>query len=450
MESESTLRERVRDSITNIQRDYHYVIVDGEIGDTRFPTGMTFMCLSYLLDKTHLLVGDPGWGKTTGAQLVASVLSGQPFDLYESLIISGHAGMFEEKMIGRPDYGALSEGKEQVIWQGGLSLDALIVDEINRIPEGAQGALLEGIRTGRWTYLNDVLYEGEKPVFLTQNYEDRGTGTLIPPLADRFEIVTEKRPTNPTWDFETTDKRVREDLAHPRHTERAMEALRTRNVKSDEEEQPGFDELLDERPVDDHLTLEEKNQIQAEIRNLDFTNDARLFLWAFMAEINFSDKYGVKRSEDPISDNPHDANYAGAQVTTPMSPRAKMATNEYARGIAWLLGVESVEVDHIRFVLPYTIAHRLEFTEAYADRHADEHREDFEDLALAKRLVSEVYDRYTGSDELGIAPEVKDLTAQVQQGDIDPGDLDPEEYDHPLFKYMIADSQAEELIDWNS
>src|SRR3989338_8949854 len=130
------------------------------------------MSLSYLMDRNHLLIGDPGWGKTTLAQIISSRFSGIPFDLYESLTIEGHPGLFTEKWKARPDYGLLNKGEERVIWQGGFSLDTFIVDEINRVSYDVQDEMLEGIRTGRWTYMSDVLYEGKKPTFLTMNDRD--------------------------------------------------------------------------------------------------------------------------------------------------------------------------------------------------------------------------------------------------------------------------------------
>ncbi|MBW3011906.1 hypothetical protein KY311_01870, partial [Candidatus Woesearchaeota archaeon] len=65
------------------------------------------MMFGHLMRKNILLIGEPGWGKTSAASIIASACTGLPIDLYRSVQISGHPDQTEEKMVARPDYGDL-------------------------------------------------------------------------------------------------------------------------------------------------------------------------------------------------------------------------------------------------------------------------------------------------------------------------------------------------------
>jgi len=435
-------RDKVVRKIGEIIDNYHFAPNDGELHGKYFPNNLAFMALSYLLDRNHLLIGDPGWGKTTAAQLISSVFSGIPVDLYEALTIEGHPGLFTEKWKARPNYGALAkEGAERVIWQGSFGLDTLIVDEINRVPPDVQDEMLEGIRTGRWKYLNDVLYEGKKPTFMTMNHRDDGNGSIIPPLEDRIDIVTEEVAGSPLSNYAEAEERVRKDLSDPEAATAAIEALRSTDFAK-------FKAAVARTRgtrIKDHIVNGEKKNIQEQIKAMEWDNDAYYFLWTFAAEINFSQKYGTKRTEDPISDNDHDNKYAGFNVENSFSPRPQMAARLYSQGLAWLLGDSKVELDHVRYVLPHVSAHKLKFTDGFRDKHGGNPRTDYEALHLAKELVRAVETTYDAS----VKP-LKSLIALIQKGKIevrhtDKGDRivyegaerTADDFDHPLISHLV-------------
>jgi MoxR-like ATPase len=91
--------------------------------------------------------------------------------------ISGHPEQTEEKIIGRPDLGKLSQGEEVVVWSYFSLLPVKIIDEINRLPETKQSLILDGVDRGNWEYLNDAIINREYCLFATANYQDRGTNT---------------------------------------------------------------------------------------------------------------------------------------------------------------------------------------------------------------------------------------------------------------------------------
>lgn len=439
-------RDKIRRVINEVADKYHFTSVDGELNGKHFPNNLVLMSLSYLLDRNHLLIGDPGWGKTTAAQILASRFSGTPFDLYESLTVEGHPGLFTEKWKARPHYGELTKGREKVIWQGGFGLDVFIVDEINRVSHDVQDEMLEGIRTGRWTYMNDVLYEGKKPTFLTMNDRDNGNGEIIPPLKDRIDIVTEEKAESPLNDYAGADEFVRQDLANPQVTTQAIESLRKLDFGK-------FKDVIRGNRRGDYLTPEEKRAIQKEIRTLPFTNDANYFLWTFASEINYSQKYGTKRARDPISDDNHDKIYAGVHVKNSFSARPQMAARAFGQGLAWILGDTKVDLDHVRYILPFVSAHRLGFNEGFRDKHGNDHREVYEDLHLASELVKQVHKTYEGS----IKP-LKDIIARIQlekvknlgDGKIKIGNETKhiDEFDHPLIRHLIQKKILEPKANW--
>lgn len=418
-------RKKVCSIIEEIADRYHYTAVDGKFKNQYFSNNLVFMSLSYLLDRNHLLIGDPGWGKTTLAQILSSKLSGIPFDLCESLTVEGHPGLYTEKWKGRPHYGALTKGKELVIWQGSFGLDTFIVDEINRVSLDVQGEMLEGIRTGRWKYMNDVLYEGKKPTFFTMNDRDESNGSIIRPLEDRIDIVTEEGANSPLNDYLNADIRIRRELANPQVTTEALDALKNLNFGD-------FKSIIQRNRKGDYLTVKEKQSIQDEINAIPFSNDALYFLWTFASEINFNQKYGKKRTRDPISDDSHDKNYVGVYVKNSFSARPQMAAQIYSQGLAWILGHKEVKLDHVRYVLPYVTAHKLNFNDSFKDKYGNDYRTDHENLHLARRLAEIVQGHY----ENNIKP-LKNIIARIQEGKIKPEEINIDDYDHPLMKHII-------------
>ncbi|MBI5046749.1 AAA family ATPase, partial [Candidatus Micrarchaeota archaeon] len=384
-------RAKVYQALGDITAKYHFAPLSEGPNGKLIHANLVLMTLSYLLDKNHLLIGEPGWGKTTGAKLIAARLSGLPYDLFDAMEIRGNPQKFEEKVVGRPHYGKLSTGVEEVVWQGTFGLDAMIVDEVNRLPYDTQDVVLQGIDTGRWNYQNRSLFEGKKPTFLTMN-ERTGNheNGLLPALKDRLDVVTEEGyfSTMVVFDFDDAKRRVVADLYNPEYTTAALNALAR-----------GYDEYkksLAKKPIPGHLTKDEKAAIVEEIRSLKFDNDAMYFIQAFMAEINYSAQYGAKRASDLPSQDTHDQHYAGVNVKHSFSPRSAMAAIDYAKALAWFVG-EAPSIDHVRFVLPHVFAHKADFSDDYQSKHGGDARTTNMILHLAKSLVGEVHTRYVDS-----------------------------------------------------
>ncbi|NYZ74033.1 hypothetical protein H0O00_02735, partial [Candidatus Micrarchaeota archaeon] len=403
-------RVKVYRNLDEIAKKYHFAPLDEGLNGKPLRKNLMLMTLTHLLDKNCLLVGEPGWGKTTGAKIIVAKLSGLPKDLYDSVEIRGNPQKYEEKLVGRPDYGQLAQGKEAVVWQATFGVDDIIIDEGNRLPYDSQDVILQGVDTGLWIYLNRVLYEGKKPMFMTLNertgYHQNG---LLPALKDRMDIVIEQKywRTGDAFDFDEAKRRVETELCRHDYTQVALDAL----AKGYEP----YKKALAKRPVNGHITAEEKTAVRQDMLSLELDNDAMLFIQAFMAEINYSEQYGCKRSGDPSSPDTHDKHYAGVSVKNSFSPRSAMAVTDYAKALAWFLQDRVVGLDHVRYVLPHVFAHKAEFTDEYKNTHGGDRRKDNEILHLANTLVTEVAKRYSDT----IQP-MKNVIARVRKQDLTP------------------------------
>ena len=425
-------RVKVYRTLGEITQKYHFAPLEEGPGGKVIPKNLVLMALSYLLDKNHLLLGEPGWGKTTSAKILAAKLSGIPYDMYDAMEIRGHPQKFEEKIVGRPNYGGLAKGQESVVWQGSFGLDVLMIDEGNRLPLDSQDVILQGIDTSRWNYLNCSLYEGKKPTFLTMN-ERTGNheNGFLPALKDRLDIVTEEGffTTLVVFDFESAKRKVVEELCKADYVEAAISAL--------SKDYPAYKKALTKRPLDGCLSSEEKRSIQAEIDKTDAKegdNEPILFLQAFMAEVNYSNQFGSKRVSDRPSLDTHDKHYAGVFVSHSFSPRSAMAAIAYSKALAWFLD-EDLSLDHVRYILPHIFAHKAGFTDDYKSAHGNDVRTTNESLHLARQMVDEVHKRYTEC----IQP-AKNLIARIQKGDLSSKEIEAmkvSDYDHPLLKDFI-------------
>jgi len=429
-------RVKVHGLVDKISKRFHFApLEEGPIAGKLIHRNLVLMALSYLLNENHLLIGEPGWGKTTGAKVVASALSGLPYDLYDSVEIRGHPQLYDEKVTGVLDFGRLNrEGKMVTLWHGTFGVDVVIVDEVPRLSLDMQDVILQGIDTGRWKYMRSTYFAGKPPAFLTMNEKDgdRENG-LLPALRDRIGIVTEEQyfSTMVAFDLHEAKKRVEAELCKADFTQKALEAL---DRAHDEYKKI----LAGERPIKGALTKDEKARIQEEIAGLELDNDGMLFLQAFMAEINYSAQYGSKRAADPRSPDTHDLNYAGVNVKHSFSPRSAMTAIAYAKALAWFLQ-ESPTLDHIRFVLPHVFGHKAHFHDDYVNAHAGDPRVDCVMLHLAKSIVTDVHGRYTAS----IQP-AKNLISRIQKGEIAIDDpvLDETKHDHPLMKDLARAYKA--------
>jgi len=399
--------KRLQDLVQKISTEYFIdqseLRVDGAKPIEAWNT--TLLLLNYLFKDNILILGEPGFGKTTAAKIVSTACTGLPFDLYETAQLQGHPEQTKEELIARPDYAKLKD-EEKVIWQLGVLLPSIIIDEFNRLPQGKQSVLLNAMATGRFNYLNDTIYQGKTPFFATANHPDDGNHIIIPPMADRFASCIEASYVGPGRRQYIGDAqgRILEDLCDPKLVEQALNELNSKKHTAQAfqkwilEESKGFREKLSKKG----LFVPDTKSLAEQIRAVQLSPEAKIFCDSLEAELNYNGKKGPKRSNETIPENDnHMGEIASSKVKSAVSPRAFGPIEAYAQAIAYLTGAKQVEKRHIAAVAPYILSHRLNFTDDFRAAHEEDDRctniwynAPSENLFLAMKLVEGVDANY--------------------------------------------------------
>jgi len=377
---------------------------DMEVKGKRYNSALLFSLLTALNEGKELIIGEPGLGKTTSAEYVGALLYQYPLGVIWSSEVSGHPEQTEEKIIGRPDLGKLNKGIEEVVWSGFSQLPVKIVDEINRLPETKQSMILDGVDRGNWEYLNQMIINEEYCLFATANYQDRGTNTIIPPLIDRFDVMVESKHPGPSISFMISTKR-KDILRNPEY-ERKLQGTLSKKIPL-EKKMVEIERICDQFGDDiertygvQTLNRAERRQIRAEMAQLEFDLDADVFTRMLIAELSFCYRYGQKRSNETCDEGCHYDGYLCHDVKNCASNRLPMSIRNYAQALAWFLGSDRVDIEHVRAVTPYTIAHRVQWKDHYVSERERSKRSDPLPVFLAKEAVKEVFGRYVEQSDL--------------------------------------------------
>jgi MoxR-like ATPase len=412
---------------------------DLEINGERFNSTILFSLLTGLKKGKELIIGEPGLGKTTSAEFVCSLIYQFPLGVVWGSEVSGHPEQTEEKIVGRPDLGKLNRGEEDVVWTNFSQIPAKIVDEINRLPETKQSMILDGVDRGNWEYLNEMIINEEYCLFATANYQDGGTNTIIAPLVDRFDVMVESRYPGANLSF-LIGKSNRKDhiLRHPKFEK---ELHRILNAKTPYEKKiPLFEEVCNSFGEYVHETLgvrllqkRDRQQIRLEMDDTDLDQDASAFTRMLLAELSFCDRYGQKRSLENCEEGCHYTGYLCHEIKNCASNRLPISIKQYAQALAWLLEDSEVDIEHVKSVLPYTLAHRTQWKDEIVSQRERSKRDDPFPIFLAKEAVKTVSQRYREQSE-----HLKDALAvgsKIFQGE----SLEPLEGDHPLYAEIKKD-----------
>lgn len=412
---------------------------DLEINGERFNSTILFSLLTGLKKGKELIIGEPGLGKTTSAEFVCSLIYQFPLGVVWGSEVSGHPEQTEEKIVGRPDLGKLNRGEEDVVWTNFSQIPAKIVDEINRLPETKQSMILDGVDRGNWEYLNEMIINEEYCLFATANYQDGGTNTIIAPLVDRFDVMVESRYPGANLSF-LIGKSNRKDhiLRHPKYEK---ELHRILNAKTPYEKKiPLVEEVCNSFGEHVHETLgvkplqkRDRQQIRLEMDDTDLDQDASAFTRMLLAELSFCDRYGQKRSLENCEEGCHYTGYLCHEIKNCASNRLPISIKQYAQALAWLLEDSEVDIEHVKSVLPYTLAHRTQWKDEILSQRERSKRDDPFPIFLAKEAVKTVSQRYREQSE-----HLKDALAvgsKIFQGE----SLEPLEGDHPLYAEIKKD-----------
>lgn len=392
--SEVNLQEKVRNIYTKIKEDFYLCSDDFYSNGEGFNSSLLFGVLTEISRGKMLVFGEYGGGKTTSCEYLHSIFNGLPLDFVRRTVIRGNPQLTEEKMVGRPNYGKMHSGQEEVVWQHFVLVGPKIFDEFNRLPEANQSVVLNGVDRGEWNYLNDSIFTKKQPFFATCNYADKGNNDLIPPILDRFDIAVESKfpgifnSLSIAEDYHGSkeDLLINSDL-----TQRAVKILNS--GKSYCEIQNGLESIVQEYQIQlreagiNGLSNDEKQKINEEIKEIPFDLDSQVYFSFLISEINLSSNFGQKRSTDPLSSK--NGLYLQSLFKGSGSRREEKALVKYAKSLAWLQKSDSVNLDHVLQVAPYVYWHRLAWDSELRESFKEKSRVDPLDLHLTKTFFSE-------------------------------------------------------------
>lgn len=394
MTKQEKLQPKVKGLYSRIGEEFYLCRDDFDSNGERFNSALLFGTLTELNRGKMLLFGEYGGGKTTSAEYLNSVFNGLPLDLVKRVAIRGNPQLTEEKMIGRPHYGKMHQGQEDVVWQHFVLIGPKIFDEFNRLPESNQAVVLNGVDRGEWNYLNDFISTGKQPFFATCNYADRGNNGLIPPILDRFDVAVESKfpgvanVLQIAQDYHNEKDAI---LSDPALTRRALEILNS--GKSQEEIKKELEGIVSEHEAGlrkkgfSVLSLSDKERIEQEVKAIPFDRDAEQYLAFLVAEMNTSPKYGQKRSIDPATTE-HGL-YLQAAFVGSGSRREEKSIVRYAKSLAWLQEQGEVNLDHVTQVSPYALWHRIKWTPETETVFRENERTDPLDLHITRKLLGD-------------------------------------------------------------
>jgi MoxR-like ATPase len=440
------LRETVLEIYKFIQENLYLNRPDMEIKGIQFNSALLMSLLTGLSQGKELIIGEPGLGKTTSAEYVCALLYRFPLGTIWGSEVSGHPEQTEEKIIGRPDLGRLNQGEEVVVWSHFALLPIKIVDEINRLPETKQSMILDGVDRGNWEYLNDAIINREYSLFATANYQDRGTNTIIAPLIDRFDVMVESKHPGPNLAYLIGSQGSNGlDLRHEELEEEFQRMLSERlsygeRMERIEELSDRFGKALKKGPGIKTLSRSDRQTIRSRKERIPFDLDFNAFLRLILSELSFCHRYGQKRSHEGCEEGCHFTEYLCNEVQNCISNRVPISVRSFSQTLAWLLGDEEVGLEHLKAVLPYTLAHRIQWKEEAAAQQEKEHRTDPLEIYMAKEAVKDMHRRYM---EQGT--QVKNALAvacRIAEGET----MDPIHGDHPVY-WDIRRDLGEEVFE---
>nr|HID59372.1 hypothetical protein [Desulfobacterales bacterium] len=444
-EENGTLRERVLEIYKYIEEHFYLNRPDIDVKGAAFNSALLMSLLTGLCQGKELIIGEPGLGKTTSAEYVCALLYRFPLGTVWGSEVSGHPEQTEEKIIGRPDLGRLNQGEEVVVWSHFVLLPIKIVDEINRLPETKQSMILDGVDRGNWEYLNDAIINREYCLFATANYQDRGTNTIIAPLIDRFDVMVESKHPGANLAYLIGGQRSKDVVLRHEELENEFQRLLTERLPYDvrmeriEELCDRFGEALAKEHGIQTLSRADRQAIRSQKDEIPFDLDFNAFLRVVLSELSFCHRFGQKRSHEGCEEGCHFTEYLCKAVRNCVSNRLPISVRTFAQALAWLLGDEEVGLEHLRTVLPFTLAHRIQWKEEAVAQREKERRSDPLDIYMAKEAVKEMHRRYM---EQG--PQVKNALAiacRIAEGER----MEPIHGDHPIYWEIRRDLGEEGL-----
>ncbi len=412
------LREKANDVVEYLSKSFYVNINDMDINGKKYNSFVLLSLASVIADKSLLVRGNYGFGKTTTAEALDSLIYQNPLEISSQSMIRANPELMREDIIGYLNIPKLTkEGKEEITWSLFVKkYGTKIVDEFNRMPEIKQTLLLDGIERGIFAYKNQIYNIKKQPFIATINYKDGGNYELNPAILDRFDISLNVFPT-PYIEYISGDinyellpdeiktkldnlKREYEDkilkvddenrikelmteykkkkveiLGVPYSSSMLKEKLSAPEISVDmyqiymenndekiirdkiKELKNIYSSLLDDRGVP-HLRSVEKDKIKTIASMMEMSKDAKLFFYGLYKEINASYK-------DPTTNKEIESRYRESPLYMVKNNISTRITRyiDVAKVVAFITGKEEVDIEIVEKTIPYALAHRIKLNE---------------------------------------------------------------------------------------
>ncbi len=315
------------------------------------PTGQCYSSfvliplLTLAVRKRCLIVGGPGRGKTA-TSILMGLLAGYDLKDMKRAIQHGQPQMTVADLLGHPFPGDLMKSEDptkiRISWRKWLEMRVKIIDEYNRIPTRTQSALLT-VLADNYAEIMDQIYEcPEAAWYLTAN-DDAGGGTyqVIEALKDRIDVVIKALHFNTRF-VEDLQRRIETGYKPEKNIPREI-------IFTDEELDTLYKEIL---AVAIPAPLRRKIEFFA--RQFEFFEPASTKLdymtkdTAKLSGLDFQSLMELESGKDMNRD-------LGSQAKNGLSVRKLMTLLLYAKAMAYFRGLDEVELEDVRQILPFVL-----------------------------------------------------------------------------------------------
>ncbi|TFG22664.1 MAG: MoxR family ATPase [Promethearchaeota archaeon] len=298
-------------------------------------------------NSAMLLIGGHGGGKTSITKYLGRMFTASSLEEIENSIIRGHPQLTEEKLVGTLKLGKLMhEGEEEVVWRKFVTEFWKIIDEVNRLTPYAQDILLSLLAEGSVKYYDSISNINKYCLYATINPQDVGTFELSEPFLDRFGIsVPISMPASHDLQLILTGK---------------------------DEKYSGVDQLIQVPKI---LTIDELMEIWYYVNKISSDIEVNNYIHAIIREFTLCDRIDKGNTEDlkPSTGLCSGCHFNTAQnvcnkIDSILSVRVVKDLLRYSKALAWLLGINHIDINVVNTIAPYVISHRTAFVKRELDK----------------------------------------------------------------------------------
>jgi len=274
-------------------------------------------------------------------KLLGRMFTASTLNEVEGSIIRGHPQLTEEKLVGTLKLGKLmKDGEEEVIWRDFVNNFWKIIDEVNRLTPYAQDILLSLLAEGTVKYYDSVTNISKYCLYATINPQDVGTFELSEPFLDRFGIsIPISMPASHDLQLILSGK---------------------------DEKYSGYDELIQVPKI---LTIDELMEIWYYVNRIPLDSEVNNYIHAIIREFTLCARVNKGNTDNlkPSTGLCSGCHFNTVQnvcnkIDSILSVRVAKDLLRYSKALAWLLGLDQLDINLVNTIAPYVIAHRVNFT----------------------------------------------------------------------------------------